>query len=190
LAGVSDDGRLIAYLSDGNLLLRDKVGVGKVLVHGPLAIDSPPVLMDDKIYFAVKQGDSYSLHAVGVDDRQLVLSQTHMVAAGVQRPIKIGTGLLAVRSVGDKLQWTAVSVFGVGLFNQKINELLTVFDQPNIPRIAMMDADSESFSTDVASWQIYLAADGQIRRLDLTQVEGTWDTVAPPVAPGIQLDVK
>ncbi|MFA5010096.1 MAG: hypothetical protein WC553_02615 [Patescibacteria group bacterium] len=198
LAGVSDDGKWIAFVSDGNLMLRDKAGMAKILVTGPMELDSPPVLIGEQVYFAIKQGSGYSLYSVNVADKEVPLEATKSVAVGVSQPMKIGTGLLALKPVGDKTQLVVVSVFGLGLFNQKLNSVLEVFDQSTIPSISAMDIDSRGLGQSWADFNVYLVSGDQIRRLKMDLVaqsqsqlvKVTWETLAPPVAPGIQLDVK
>jgi len=193
LAGTEDTGAMVTFVSDGNLmLLRSADELAKVLVWGSVRIDTPPVILGEKVYFAQATASGYDLRWVSTDAASVSIAYTILVEAGVSHPMKLGVALLALKSADETTQLVTISQWWSGALDQNIKSVLQTLRQDGVPNIDLVDFDSRSGAT-------YLVVEGdQICQLDMglvlqsfTQsVEVTWDTLAPKLADGMQLDVK
>ena len=192
------DGRL-AWLSDGQLWLRDDSGAAGVVIAEQLILTSPPVAYADKIYFA-HSGDLY-----WVDSRKrgARLADAKRVMSGIVQPIKVGDFLLGINQIGE-----IKAILG-GLPG------LTEISLPaSIKASRKLIPDQAELDIDDLTGELYLVADDQVRYLDysvLASYAPDWakeltaatleqrtatlavpslDELAPPLGAGAQLDVK
>lgn len=209
LASPQNDGLLLAYISDGRLMLRSIGGLVRGVIGERLQLSTPPVIYEDKIYFAtLGEGGEYDLYWVSLQAQGYALSQARRVGEATSAPMRVGDFLLACQQEDDRTIVTLVlgGMFGINHARLSL-PLRWAISQPELGRVTRVDMDS-------VSQDVYFVADTVVRRIDQAAAGsylGDWakeitsmmsekregqfliptlDEVAPVVSPGIQLDVK
>jgi len=191
LAAPNADGSLITLVDNGDLILRSAGGLAKVVVRGPLQLDSPPVFLGDKLYFAVKNSaGGADLRWVGLRAQGYRLSRTKLVERQVNHPMRIGSLLLAVRLGSEHTTLTVVT----GRWGTLRAELTTGTKLLNTAASTGQVILPTQVDMDNQDGSVYLITGQDLRQLDLsgllTSGSLAIDAVAPRHAGGIWLDAK
>lgn len=163
---VQDDGRLVVFQSEDDLVVRSMGGMAQVLVAGNVNLDSPPVFLGDTIYFSNLTSDGrHELRKVKVGAKQLSMGAAQVVAADVAYPIRVGDLLLAFQRDGGKLKPIAVTKNWTGLVDFEVQLALQfLLKQSNLPSLNELEVTNDG--------QVYVGMDGSLRRLDVRKLPG------------------
>ncbi|MFH0905350.1 MAG: hypothetical protein V1826_01355 [bacterium] len=209
LAAVSDDGNTIVFVSRNRLVVLSlSTQMARIVIDESLAITTPPVLWNNRIYFSHKIGQEYSTYWINASVSCGTLSKAKLVARSTWLPMKLhtpeGNLLVAVRSSGSRAELTVLVDDRLGVVRLAANG---TFDQATEAFEWLRLEALEQLAFDSGSGFCYIVWGGQIRQLDtlyLTEQLPVWAAQAanqqpveidparllPVIATGAQLTVK